>query len=88
MIVHLTNGNTFDTDRDLSPPERHILQKVFAWEWSAESIEQFREKRDKAISVGWNGSGPVQTGSAFKAILRDMENKVKERLARVSGSGR
>jgi len=80
MIIHLRNGKTFDTDRDLSSPERHILQKMFAWEWSAESVAQFREKRDEAVRVGWNGSGPIQIGNSLKAIMRDMEKKVRDRL--------
>ena len=79
MIIHLKNGKTYDTDRDLSPPERHILQKMFALEWSAESVEHFRKKRDEAVCVGWNGSGPVQAGSALKAIMGEMDKKVKDR---------
>ena len=81
MIISLKNGKTIDTDRDLSPPERHVLQKMFAWEWSAGSIEQFRQKRDEALRVGWNGSGPVQAGGALKAIMGEMEQKVKDRLS-------
>lgn len=81
MIISLKNGKTFDTDRDLSPPERHVLQKMFAWEWSAESVEQFRQKRDEALRVGWNGSGPVSAGSALKTILGELEQKVKDRIS-------
>ena len=88
MIISLKNGKTFDTDRDLTSPERHILQKMFAWEWSAESVEQFRQKRDEALGVGWNGSGPVQAGNALRAILGEMEKKVKDRLSQTHASER
>ena len=81
MIIRLRSGKSFDTVEDLSPPERHILQKMFAWESLAVSVEQFREKRDEAVRVGWNGSGSVRTGNALKAIMGDMEKKVKDRLA-------
>ncbi|EFK06057.1 conserved hypothetical protein, partial [delta proteobacterium NaphS2] len=59
MIIETKYGKRFDTDRDLTAPERHILQKLFAWETMAESIVQFREKKTKALDDGWNGSGPI-----------------------------
>ncbi len=49
MIIETKNGKRFDTDRDLTAPERHILQKLFAWEAMSESILQFRDKRKKAL---------------------------------------
>jgi hypothetical protein len=30
MIITTWNGKSFDTDKELSAPERHILQKLFA----------------------------------------------------------
>ncbi len=80
MIIKTTNGKSFDTGRDLTAPERHILQKLFAWEAMAESVSQFRDKRKKALLDGWNGSGPVTGGQAFKTICRDMEKKVAARV--------
>ncbi len=80
MIIETAGGKHFDTDRDLTAPERHILQKLFAWETMAESIAQFREKKTKALNDGWNGSGPVTAGPALKVILKDMEKKVAARL--------
>lgn len=80
MIIKTKNGKGFDTDRDLTAPERHILQKLFAWEAMSESVLQFREKKKKALYDGWNGSGPVAPGPALKAICKDMEKKVATRL--------
>ena len=80
MIIETKNGKRFDTDRDLTPPERHILQKLFGWETVAQSIPQFREKKEKALNDGWNGSGPVLPGPALRAICKDMEKRVVARL--------
>ena len=80
MIIQTQNGRSFDTDRDLTAPERHILQKLFAWEAMAESVAQFREKKQKALNDGWNQSGPISAGTALKAITKDMEKKVAKRI--------
>ena len=81
MIVKTNSGGCFDTDKDLTAPERHVLQKLFAWEAMAESVSQFRQKkRKKALEDGWNGSGPVFASQALKTICKDMEKKVAARL--------
>ena len=81
MIFTTKTGKSFDTDRDLTAPERHILQKLFIWESFASSIDQFREKRNEAMLKGWNNSGPVQASAAMKAILAELEDKVALRLS-------
>lgn len=80
MIITTRSGKSFDTDRDLSAAERHILQKLFIWESLASSLEQFREKEKQAMLKGWNDSGPVQTSEAMRVILADLEQKVVLRL--------
>ncbi|MGC8494769.1 MAG: hypothetical protein ACP5SH_23850 [Syntrophobacteraceae bacterium] len=80
MIITTRSGKSFDTDRDLSAAERHILQKLFIWESFASSLEQFREKEKQAMLKGWNDSGPIQTSEAMRAILTDLEQKVVLRL--------
>ena len=75
MIIKTKNGKHFDTDQDLTAPERHILQKLFAWEAMSESVFQFREKKGKALDDGWNGSGIVSASPALKAICKDMEKR-------------
>ncbi len=81
MIIATRSGKSFDTDRDLSAAERHILQKLFIWEALASSLEQFREKEKQAMLKGWNDSGPIQTSEAMRTILADLEQRVVLRLA-------
>jgi hypothetical protein len=82
MIIKTTNTQVFDTGRDLTAEERHVLQKLFAWESMAKSVDQFREKKREALLKGWNNSGPVTESEAFKSIVLDMERKVIARLKR------
>ena len=80
MIITTRNGTSFDTDRDLTAPERHIVQKLFAWESLVTSLEQFRQKKEDALRKGWNNSGPVTESVALRIIIQDLEKKVKERF--------
>ncbi len=80
MVITTRDGKSFDTDRDLTAPERHILQKLFIWELFASSVEQFREKEKEAMFKGWNNSGPIKTSEAMKAILAELEERVILRL--------
>ena len=80
MIVTTSGGRAFDTQKDLTAPERHVLQKLFAWQDMAESVEQFREKKEEALQKGWNNSGPIKSSPALKLIVKHMENKVVDRL--------
>lgn len=84
MIITTWNGKSLDTDRDLSAPERHIVQKLFAWESLVTSLEQFRRKKQEALLNGWNNSGPIQEGVALKAIIQSLEKKVAARLGKNS----
>lgn len=80
MIITTSSGKSFDTDKDLSAAERHIIQKLFAWESVSESLEHFREKKKDALMKGWNNSGPIGEGMALREIIRDLEKKVIARL--------
>jgi hypothetical protein len=80
MIITTQGGQSFDTQKDLTAPERHILQKLFAWEAMASGIEQFREKKKEALQKGWNNSGPINESTALRIIIKDMEQKVTYRL--------
>ena len=82
MIITTGDGKSFDTDKDLTAPERHILQKLIIWELFASSIEQFREKEKEAMFRGWNNSGPIKTSEAMRAILAHLEEKVAIRLSK------
>ncbi|MBC8417683.1 MAG: hypothetical protein H8E10_03720 [Desulfobacterales bacterium] len=80
MIITTNSGQTFDTNEDLTAPERHILQKLFLWESMSSSIEEFKEKKKEALAKGWNNSGPVIESSALKDIISHLEAKVSLRL--------
>ena len=44
MIIAARDGKSFDTDRDLTAPECHILQELIIWQLFASSVDQFRER--------------------------------------------
>jgi hypothetical protein len=83
MIFATKSGKSFDSDTDLTGPERHILQKLIMWQHMASSIDQFREKKEEAMLKGWNNSGPVGESPALKAITADMEENVARRVSGV-----
>ena len=80
MIITTNSGRIFDTQKDLTAPERHVLQKLFAWQDMADNVEQFREKKAEALQKGWNNSGPIKASTALTLIAKHMENKVVDRL--------
>lgn len=80
MLFTTEDGKSFDTQTDLTAPERHILQKLFLWETMAASIREFKEKKDAALASGWNESGPVNESSALKSIISELEMRVAVRL--------
>lgn len=80
MIITTRDGKTIDTERDLTAPERHILQKLFLWKSMADSLDQFREKRAQALLKGWNNSGPISESQNLRAVIMDLEEKVVARL--------
>lgn len=80
MIVTTSKGVSVDTETDLTAPERHILQKLFLWKSMAESLDQFRLKKEQALLKGWNNSGPIAESPNLKVILQDLEGQVAKRL--------
>jgi len=80
MIINTKDGKSFNTETDLTAPERHILQKLFLWKSMASSLDEFREKKEIALLKGWNNSGPVPESPALKSIIMDLEKKVSLRL--------
>lgn len=85
MIFTTKSGESFDTDRDLSAPERHILQKLLIWKEMAPGVEEFRMKKREALLKGWGDSGPVSESRALKSITRDLEGEIILRLQREKG---
>lgn len=80
MIITTANGKSYDTQTDLSPQERHVLQKLFLWESMVTTVQEFRDRTSEALAKGWNRSGPIQAGPALNDILGDLERKVNRRL--------
>ncbi len=87
MIIRTQTGREYDTDLDLGPAERHVLQKLFLWEPMVASLEEFREKKVEALSKGWNDSGPVSTGPALGEIITEMEARVSRRTGGQASKG-
>jgi hypothetical protein len=80
MIISTKDGHSFDTERDLTAPERHILQKLLIWKDLAADLNQFRQKTNEAFEKGWNNSGPISPGTALVTIISDLDEKVRIRL--------
>ncbi len=82
MIIETRNGKSFNTESDLTAPERHILQKLFLWETMAAGILEFREKKEEALLIGWNNSGPIKESQTLRNIISELENKISVRLSK------
>ena len=80
MVITTRNGESFDTERDLTAPERHILQKLFLWESMTSSLQEFRMKKEQALLKGWNQSGPIKEGRVLSLLIEDLEEKITSRL--------
>ena len=80
MIITIKNGQSFDTEKDRTAAERHILQKLFIWKDMVSSLQEFREKKEEALLRGWNNSGPIKESNALKTIIRDMAKRVSARM--------
>lgn len=87
MIFVTSRGQSVDSEKDLTAPERHILQKLFFWEDLAENVEQFRLKVKEAFKRGWNDSGPVTPRPLLLEIIKDLEERVKGRTDRKEKRG-
>lgn len=80
MIITTDNGTSIDTEKDLTAPERHVLQKLFLWKSMAVSLDQFRQKKEQALQKGWNNSGPLAGSPNLRIVIQDLEKKVTMRL--------
>ena len=79
MIYTTKRGESFDTERDFTSAERHILQKLFIWKDFAVSVEEFRRKKQEALGKGWGDSGPIQESRNLQSLTRDLEEQVGRR---------
>ncbi len=79
MQLTIGHNQTIDTDR-LSPEERHIIQKLMAWQSLVDSPAAFRKKKEEALNAGWNHSGPVRESQALSLVIRHLEKELILRL--------
>jgi len=80
MIIHLADKSEVDTERDLSSAEKHILQKLLCYKVYAQSVAEFRQKKEKAFRVGWNDSGPVRETPIMAKVAEKLEAELRLRL--------
>ncbi len=81
MIIRI-NKKEIDTNKDLSAPERHVLQKLFLWESMVSSLDEFRKKKNEALEKGWNNSGPIKPSQNLLLIINELESRIKKRLSK------
>jgi hypothetical protein len=86
MIIRTHKGQPIDT-ADLSPEERHVIQKLLAWMTLVDSVDQFRQKTHQALAAGWNNSGPVRETRTLARVIQHLEKQVRQRLKTSSGRG-
>ena len=80
MNVTTKNRVSGDIIKDLSGPEQHILQQLLLWKDHAASVEEFRRKKEQALSKGWDNSGPIRESRVLSRITQDLEEKLAQRL--------
>ncbi len=85
MIIDCDKAGLVDTAR-LTPEERHIIQKLMAWQSLSTSMAMFREKTAAALEAGWNNSGPVARTRDLARVIDHFEKKVLHRL-KAAGAG-
>ena len=80
MLYLTQKGESFDLEKDFSSPERHILQKLLLWKELAQSVEEFRRKKQEALGKGWGDSGPIPESRNLQILTQDLEEQVALRL--------
>lgn len=85
MIIRTDSGQPIDT-ADLSPEERHVIQKLLAWMTLVDSVDQFCQKKHQALMAGWNNSGPIRESRTLSRIVQHLEKQVRKRLRNSSSS--
>lgn len=80
MRIRINRETEIDTERDLEPAERHVLQKLFGWKDLVGSVEEFRLKTEATLKTGWNNSGPVRAGKGLVLVIGKLEEELRARL--------
>jgi hypothetical protein len=82
MIFKIDSNTEIDTD-DLSSEERHVLQKLIGWQTMVDSVAEFQQKKESALHVGWNNSGPIRESRALALVIQQLEKELRLRLANI-----
>jgi hypothetical protein len=69
-----------ETGGQLDGTERHILEQLVLWKDYVGSVAEFRARKERALADGWNGSGPIRESRALSSRVRDLEEKLAQRL--------
>ncbi len=80
MIIRVDNNTEIDTDKDFNSEERHVLQKLFGWKTLVHSMAEFQQKKESALLVGWNNSGPVRETRNLTLAIQQLEKDLRLRL--------
>jgi hypothetical protein len=87
-VIYLTlAGRAVDTDQELSPPERHVLQKLMAWQQLGLPLADYASRRAKALQQGWDGRGPVTESPALRAVADDLAARLAVQHGQRPGPG-
>ena len=57
-----------------------MLQQLLLWKDIAGSVEEFRHKKEQALAAGFANSGPLEESQVLDSIVRDLEEKLAQRL--------
>jgi len=76
MIIQIDSSIVIDTDKDFSSGERHVLQKLLGWKTMVKSMAEFQQKKESALAVGWNDSGPIRESQAFTLAVQQLEKEL------------
>lgn len=80
-------ARTIDTIADLSEPERHVMQKLIAWERLGIPTVEFKRKTDDALQKGWDGRGPVRASVALRDVCEDLAARLAVAAGERPGPG-
>lgn len=79
-MIFQTDYGKIDSNSDLTPEERHVVQKLLCWRTIVDSLEEFQEKTEQALQKGWNDSGPVRKSKNLKYIIHQLEEEIQGQL--------
>ncbi len=48
-----------------------------------DSVAEFRQKKESALFVGWNNSGPIRESRALALVIQQLEKELRLRLANI-----